>query len=69
MMKTVVVYIDDVPFLLLPGMTVRHVLAASGRGTERCIFDEWGQEVGLDGAVQEGMRLVTKCKNLRERGK
>ena len=69
MLKTMVVYIDDVPFLLVPGMTVRHALAASGRGTERYIFDEWGQEVGLDGAVQEGMHLMTIYKNIREGGK
>jgi hypothetical protein len=69
MLKTMVVYIDDVPFLLLPGMTVRHALAASGRGTERYLFDEWGQEVGLDGAVQQGTRLVTIHKNISEGGK
>jgi len=58
------VYVNQQPVELLPGMTVRHALIRAGllekveRG--RQVFDEWGNEVGLDGGISEGMQLTVK---------
>jgi len=49
---------------LLPGATVRHALLAAGllasaaKGAEA--VDEWGNRLGLDGAVAEGMRVEVR---------
>jgi hypothetical protein len=55
------VYVNDNPVDLLPGMTVRHALVAAGRLGEisagKRVVDEWGNELGLDGALSEGMRV------------
>ena len=58
------IYLNGRPVELVPGMTVRHaleaaeLLAAVAQG--RKVYDEWGNEVGLDGALAEGMRLQVK---------
>jgi hypothetical protein len=55
------VYVDDKPVQVLPGATVKHTLIRAGvleeieRGKK--VYDEWGNEVGLDGALSEGMKL------------
>jgi hypothetical protein len=55
------VWLNGRPIDLVPGMTVRQVLIQTGllreieKGTK--IFDEWGNQVGLDGALEEGTRL------------
>ncbi len=58
------VYINDKPVILLPGMTVKHALAGAGllKAVEagHKAYDEWGNEVGLDGALAEGMRIYLK---------
>ncbi len=45
-------------------MTVRHALEAAGLvalvAQGRKVYDAWGNEVGLDGALAEGMRLQVK---------
>ncbi len=57
-------WINDQPVDLLEGMTVRHVLIqadlvkAIEKGKK--VYDEWGNEVGLDGAVEEGQRFEVK---------
>jgi hypothetical protein len=49
---------------LLPGATVRHALLAAGllgaaaKGAEA--LDEWGNRLGLDGALAEGMRVEVR---------
>ena len=46
---------------LLEGMTVRHALIQADLVKEiekgKKVYDEWGNEVGLDGAVEEGQRF------------
>jgi hypothetical protein len=58
------IYLNDQPFELIPGMTVRHALEAAGLvalvAQGRKVYDAWGNEVGLDGALAEGMRLQVK---------
>lgn len=45
-------------------MKVRHALIKAGlldeiRKTKKA-YDEWGNEVGLDGALSEGMKIFVK---------
>jgi hypothetical protein len=55
------VWLNNKAVDLIPGMTVRQVLIQTGllkeieKGTK--VFDEWGNQVGLDGALEEGARL------------
>jgi len=54
------VYINDYAVFVLEGMTVRHALLASHlreKSEELVVRDEWGNEVGLDGALHEGQKL------------
>jgi hypothetical protein len=60
----VCVYVNDRPVDLLPGMTVRHALIGAGcladiRGNKR-VYDQWGNVLGLDGALSEGMRIYVR---------
>jgi hypothetical protein len=58
------VFVNDKPIEILPGMTVRHALISAGLLKEleasKRVFDEWGNEVGLDGALAEGSRIYLK---------
>jgi hypothetical protein len=52
---------------VLLGMTVRHALIAAGLYKEieasKKVYDQWGDELGLDGALSEGMKIYVKnCK-------
>jgi len=46
------------------GMTVRHALVNAGRLVEvregRGVFDEWGNRIGLDGSLSEGVRIFVR---------
>jgi hypothetical protein len=58
------IWINDQPVTLLEGMTVRQaliqleLLEAVEEG--RRVFDEWGNQVGLDGTVEEGQRFEVR---------
>lgn len=58
------VYVNGQPVTLLAGMTVQHALIAAGVLEElasgKQVYDQWGNEMGLAGAVSEGMKLVVK---------
>lgn len=58
------VYINDKPVDTMPGMKVKHVLIGVGLIDEvkegRKVRDEWGNELGLDGALNEGMKIYIK---------
>ena len=58
------IYVNEIEIELLPGMTVRHALIRAGLlediGNERKVFDEWGNELGLGGAVAEGAKIYVK---------
>lgn len=57
------VYVNDIPVDILPGMKVRHALIGAGLIGEigrKKVYDEWGNEIGLDGALSEGMKISVK---------
>ena len=58
------VYVNDNPVHISIGMTVKHALIREGilEETERGkkVYDEWGNEIGLDGALAEGMKLYVR---------
>ncbi len=58
------VYVNQQPVEVAPGMTVRHALLAAGlldrlRAGQKP-HDEWGNEVGLDGALSPEMKIYVK---------
>jgi sulfur carrier protein ThiS len=58
------IWVNDQPVELVAGMTVRHaliqldLLEAVEKGQQ--VIDEWGNRVGLDGAVAEGQRFEVR---------
>jgi len=61
------VYVNDRPFEVLPGMQVKHALLKAGllkeiEGSKK-VYDEWGNELGLDGALFEGMKIYIRTMN------
>ena len=58
------VFVNERRVDVLSAMTVRHALLAAGvldqLASGRHVFDEWGNELGLDGAVSEGSRLYVR---------
>jgi len=57
------IYVNDIPVEILPGMKVRHALLSSGLLREigpKKVYDEWGNEIGLDGALREGMKISVR---------
>ena len=57
------VYVNDKPVDILPGMTVRHALLNSGLLAEigpKKVYDAWSNEIGLNGALNEGMKIYVR---------
>ncbi|HUL30155.1 MAG TPA: hypothetical protein VLZ03_06830 [Thermodesulfobacteriota bacterium] len=58
------VYVNRKSVDVLPEMTVKHALVSAGlldrRGALKKAYDEWGNELGLDGALSEGMKIFIK---------
>ena len=58
------IWLNDQPISLLPGMKVREALVQADLIQEiekgARVFDEWGNEVGLDGALEDESRYVLK---------
>ncbi len=58
------VFVNDKPAEILPGMKVRHALIRAGLfkevGKTKKVYDEWGDEIGLDGALSEGMKIFVR---------
>lgn len=58
------VYVNDEPLELVPGMTVRHALIKAGlfQKIEAGLkaYDEWGNELGLAGALAPDMKIWVK---------
>jgi len=67
------IFVNDSPFDLLPGMTVKHALMAAGLlkeiGISKEPYDEWGNELGLGGALSEGMKIYVEAPNPLPAGK
>jgi hypothetical protein len=55
------VYINNIPFDILQGMTVKHVLISAGLMKEieqgKRIVDAWKNEIGLEGELTEGEKI------------
>ena len=55
------IWVNGRAVTLVQGMTVRSALIQTGLLEEIMnggrVFDEWDQEIGLDGALEEGSRL------------
>lgn len=58
------VYVNERPIELLPGMTVKHALIGAGLMGEilagKKVHDEWGNEIGTDGALAEGTKIYVR---------
>jgi hypothetical protein len=58
------IFVNDQEMEITRGMTVKHALTQAGLLAEirasKKVFDEWGNEVGLDGALSEGAKLYVK---------
>ncbi len=61
------VYVNHQPIDLLPGMKVKHALIHAGLLKEvehlKKVYDEWGHEIGLEGALSEGMKIEVRTMN------
>lgn len=58
------VFVNDNLIHVLPGMTVKHALLLTAVLKEvedsKKVYDQWGNEIGLDGALSEGMKIYVK---------
>lgn len=58
------IYVNEKEIELLPGMTVRHALVQTALLKEmekgKKVYDQWGNELGLDGALNEGVTIYLK---------
>ena len=58
------VYVNQKPVDLVPGMQVKHALLRAEKmaaiATGLRVYDAWGHELGLDGALAEGMKIFVK---------
>jgi len=58
------VYVNQKPVDLVPGMQVKHALIRAEKMGEIAaglkVYDEWGHELGLDGALADGMKIFVK---------
>jgi hypothetical protein len=58
------VFINDKAIHVLPDMTVKHTLIRAGLLKEiedsKKVYDEWGNEVGLEGALSEGIKIYVR---------
>ena len=61
------IWLNEQPLDLATGMKIRDALIQADllqeieKGSR--IFDEWGNEVGLDGALQDGCRYTSRKKD------
>ncbi len=55
------IYINEQEIELLPGMTVQHAVVHAGLlkeiGKGKKVYDQWGNEIGFDGALSEGIHI------------
>lgn len=58
------VYVNDKRIDVLPGMTVKHALIRADLLGEiessKRVYDEWENELGLEGALSEGMKIFVR---------
>jgi hypothetical protein len=65
------VSVNNIPFDILPGMTVKHILMSAGLLKEieqgKRIVDEWGNEIGLAGELTGGERIFVVSQEEEDR--
>jgi hypothetical protein len=58
------VFVNDQSIDVLPGTTIRHALVRAGLLKElensKKVYDEWGNELGLEGALSEAMKIFVR---------
>jgi hypothetical protein len=58
------VFVNDQSIDVLPGTTIRHALVRAGLLKElensKKVYDEWGNELGLEGGLSEGMKIFVR---------
>ncbi len=58
------VYVNQRSIVILSGVTVKHALISAGLLKEieksKKVYDEWGNELGLDGALSDGMKIYVR---------
>jgi S-adenosylmethionine synthetase len=63
-MKKILISVNQEPILADLGQEVQHILSASDleacRTGRAIIIDQWGNEVGLEGALYSGEELTVK---------
>ena len=61
------VYVDDKPVEIFAGMTVKHALIGAGLlhdiGKSMKVFDAFGNEIGIDGALTDGSRIYVRAED------
>lgn len=61
------VFVNDRPVDILPGMKVKHALIGANLFQEMKpsakVYDAWGNEVGLEGALSDGAKIYVKIDN------
>jgi hypothetical protein len=62
--RKMTIYVNDIKVNILTGMTVRHALISAGLlkdiETLKRVYDEWGNELGLDGALFDGAKIYVR---------
>ncbi|MFZ2198016.1 MAG: hypothetical protein WAV13_09810, partial [Thermodesulfovibrionales bacterium] len=59
------VYVNNQVVHIYAGMTVRHALLTAGvledlKISKKKVYDEWGNEIGLDGVLTEEARIYVR---------
>jgi len=58
------IYVNDREIDVLPGMAVKHALMRADLlrevETSKRVYDEWENELGLDGSLSEGMKIFVR---------
>ena len=58
------VFVNNQEVEILPGMTVRHALIGAGfqktLSESARVTDEWGNAIGMDGAMAEGAKIIVE---------
>lgn len=59
-----ILYVNDIQINVLSGMTIMHALINTGLLEQvvsgKKVYDEWENEVGLDGALSEGIKIYVR---------
>ena len=59
-----IVFVNDKEVHLPAGMAVKHALTQAGLMKSvkagKSVCDEWGNEIGLDGALSENMKIFVR---------